>query len=116
MAAKSTTTKSPTAELVEEHAEEVRVKASKAEKCSLEVEIGSNGKVETKTLTFKPLTLVPLGILRRTRRDQSEQMWAIFEWALDPEELDILDQVSSDKLTELLMAMQTISVTELGES
>ena len=111
MAAKQTAT---TAELVEEHVEVI--KTAPASMRTIDVEIGFNGTVETKTLTFRPLTVVPLGILRRTRRDPQEQMWAIFEWALDPDDLDILDQVASDKLDETLMAMQKASVADLGES
>lgn len=84
---------------------------------SVEVECwNGSGETTTKTLHFKSLTLVPLGIVRKTRRDYSEQMWAIFEWALDPEDLDVLDQIPSDKLDDLLAAMQKASGTTPGES
>lgn len=75
-----------------------------------------DGETVTATLHFQSLTLVPLGILRKTRRDYQEQMWAIFEWSLPPEDLDILDQVPSDKLDDILAEMQRVSGTAAGKS
>lgn len=103
---------------------EVKTEVVKAEEngkgwklLTVDVEIiGEDGETKTEKLSFKPLNLVPLGILRKTRRNSTEQMWAIFEWALDADGLDILDQVSSDKLDETLIAMQKASSVDLGES
>lgn len=85
---------------------------------TIDVEIPTDdGGVETKTLHFKPLTVVPLGIVRKTRNNQQEQMFAIFEWAISPEDLDeVLDKLPADKLQETLEQMQKASGVEVGES
>lgn len=71
---------------------------------------------QTHTLTFKSLTKLPAGILRRHRHQPEEQLWAPFEWALSPEDLEILDEVPSDELPKILEAWQKHNGVELGES
>lgn len=99
-------------------AEVDKVPSEDAKRLTLTVEYVPNGDGTTvkRELNFLPLSQVPLGILRRTRRDPTEQMWLTLEWALAPEDLDILDQVSSDKLDALLIEMQKLSGTRSGES
>ncbi|AER47571.1 tail assembly chaperone [Mycobacterium phage DS6A] len=85
----------------------------------IEVDVPSDGTIdgaEPTTLRFRSLAVVPVGILRRTRKDQQEQMWAVFEWALPPAELAKLDELPADKLVDTLHAMQRKSGVELGES
>ncbi|AER47572.1 tail assembly chaperone [Mycobacterium phage DS6A] len=83
----------------------------------IEVDVPSDGTIdgaEPTTLRFRSLAVVPVGILRRTRKDQQEQMWAVFEWALPPAELAKLDELPADKLVDTLHAMQRKSGVELG--
>ncbi len=80
----------------------------------LSIDITVNGK--TKELTFKSLTLVPLGILRKTRGDQTEQMWQVFEWALPPESLALLDELPGHQLEEILTRLNEASEADLGKS
>lgn len=109
--------KEGTAELVEDHVEQVKAKAETNGKLSIEVEIpNGNGEKVTRTVCFTSLNEAPLGIVRTTRNNQNEQMWRILEWALAPKDLEILDQVPSRKLTELLQQMQDASNITLGES
>lgn len=70
--------------------------------------------VET-VLYFKPLNLVPLGLIRKHRHNQYQYIWAAFEWALDEENLAKLDELPSDQLYVVLQAMQKQSGVELGE-
>jgi hypothetical protein len=110
------TTAEDIADVVEAHVANVKAKSPERLSIDVEVPVGTNGKVETKTITYRSFNLAPLGILRHTRGNQQEQMWAIFEWALAPEDLDVLDRVPSHKLNDLLIAMQTASGIAMGES
>lgn len=84
---------------------------------SLEVEIPTeDGGTEKKAIQYKPLTQVPIGIVRRTRHDNDEQMWAIFEWAFSAEDLATFDLLPAAKLLSLLEEMQQASRVDLGES
>lgn len=71
---------------------------------------------ETRTLTFNSMTLLPAGILRKTRHDEQEQMWQAFEWALDTEGLAVLDLIPPHKLLDTLRDMQKASEVDLGKS
>jgi hypothetical protein len=82
------------------------------EKLSITIELPT-GK---KTLQFTPLNLVPIGIIRRTRDDNTEQMWQIFEWSLYAKDLAVLDQAPATQLWDILGEMQKISQADLGES
>ena len=77
------------------------------------VEIGG----ETHVLEFKPLSQVPIGILRRNRSDTEGQMWDMFEWGLSPEHLAILDELpAEDNLQPILAEWQKHDRVEAGES
>lgn len=79
---------------------------------SIEVELPSG---ETKALRFRNLTGVPIGIVRRTRGNNTEQMWVVFEWAFAPEDLAVFDEMPSAKVLVILAQMQEASKIELGE-
>ncbi|MGV0805810.1 hypothetical protein [Mycolicibacterium setense] len=71
----------------------------------------------TRTLGFKSMTLLPGGILRKTRHDEMEQMWQAFEWAVDSaEDLAVLDLIPPHKLLDTLRDMQKASEVDLGKS
>ncbi|PJE24731.1 MAG: hypothetical protein CK431_04325 [Mycobacterium sp.] len=84
---------------------------------SIDVEVTTeDGGTETRAMQFKSLRTVPIGIIRRTRHNQEEQMWEIFEWALSVDDLATLDAAPAAKLLEILAEMQKVSQVELGES
>lgn len=84
---------------------------------SIEVDLaGPRGGVKKKALRFKNLTEVPIGLVRRTRNDTTEQMWAVFEWAFAPEDLELFDSLPAAKVLEILAQMQEASKVEVGES
>jgi hypothetical protein len=84
---------------------------------SIEVELPTaKGGVEKKQLNFKSLALLPLGIVRATRNDNTEQMWQAFEWALSAKDLALFDQLPASKVYDILRAMQEASQVDLGES
>lgn len=66
-------------------------------------------------LTFKPLSEIPTGILRRARKDPEEQLWGPFEWALSEDDLALLDLLPASTLPKILEAWQQASEIELGE-
>jgi hypothetical protein len=78
-------------------------------------------KVETPdgehhVLTLKPMTDVPIGILRRNRGNDEEQMFLTLEWALDADQLEILDMLPGSKLQDIVEAWQAADGVTLGES
>lgn len=84
---------------------------------TIDVEVPTeDGGVELKTLTFKTLAKVPMGLIRETRNNNYEQMWRVFEWAFSAEDLAILDQVAGSETMVVLHAMQKASGLEVGES
>lgn len=85
---------------------------------SISVEVmNGTGTTVTKTLKFKSFMLIPVGIIRKTRGDTSrDQIWAILEWACDEKNLEIVDQVASSKLDDLINEMNSASQVDLGES
>lgn len=83
---------------------------------TIDVEVTTNGKAATKTLKFNSLALIPIGVLRRSRHDQQEQMWAIFEWAFPPESLTVIDSLPTREMGNLLARMQAVSEVDAGES
>lgn len=84
---------------------------------TLDVEIPTeDGGTETKTLTFKTLAEVPMGLIRETRNNFNEQMWRVFEWAFSADDLAVLDQVPGNKTLDVLREMQKLSGLEVGES
>lgn len=104
---------------VQDEDKKADVKAEKPErkpnKLSLEIEIPTDDGVETKTIWFKPLNLVPLGIVRRTRKNLNEQMWAVFEWAMSEDDLQWFDQLPLKELQNINERMADASEVDLGE-
>ena len=84
----------------------------------LELEVNvptEDGGTEKKTIRFRPLTTIPIGLVRQTRHDKTEQMWAVFEWALPDEDLAIFDRLPSTVLYSTIADMQKASGITLGE-
>jgi len=85
---------------------------------SINVEIMTPNGLATRAIKFKPFTMIPVGILRATRKTPSEQVWAILEWACDAKTLEIIDQMpsGSGNVDKLIVEMQKASQVDLGES
>lgn len=79
-----------------------------------EVELpAEDGKGTDKVaFTLKPVGDVPVGILRRNRRNQEAQMWATFEWGLPAEQMDNFDRLTATQVVEMLNAWQQSSEAE----
>jgi hypothetical protein len=71
---------------------------------------------EVRVLTFKPVTQVPIGILRRNSKDNEAQMWETLAWGLTAEDLEVLDQLPSNELENIMRLWQAADDTTLGES
>lgn len=85
---------------------------------SISVEVtNGTGTTVSKTLKFKSFMMIPNGVFRKTRGGAyRDQIWAILEWACDEKNLEIIDQVASSKLEDLINEMNTASQVDLGES
>ena len=84
---------------------------------SISVEVtNGTGTTVSKILKFKSFMLIPAGIIRKTRNDFNAQRWAVLEWACDERNLEIVDQIPSNKLDDLVTEMQKASQVDLGES
>lgn len=84
---------------------------------TIEVEVPTeDGGVEKKTLPFKSLTGVPIGLIRETRHNFNEQMYRVFEWAFSPDDLAVIDQLPGSTVLDVLKDMQKASGIEVGES
>jgi hypothetical protein len=77
---------------------------------------GPRGGVKKRTVPFKNLNEVPIGILRTNRNDVYAQAASIVEWALSPEDLEHLDTLPSTKFWDIFRDMQKASNVDLGES
>jgi len=62
--------------------------------------------VEDVELVFKDIKDLPVGIIRRHRRDVEAQMWATFEWGLSPEHLELFDRMPASGFRDVLKAWQ----------
>jgi hypothetical protein len=56
------------------------------------------------TLVFKPITQVPIGVMRRNRHDYEAQLWASFEWGLGAEQMELFDRLSFEEFLPILAA------------
>jgi hypothetical protein len=65
-----------------------------------------DGNTETVVLTLKPLTQIPIGVLRKHRGDSEAQMWATFEWGLPEEQLDVFDRIPADQIEAIMTGWQ----------
>lgn len=70
---------------------------------------------EPHLLRFKPLTEVPIGILRR-RLDSESQMWATLEWGLSADDLEVLDRLPATELAGIMQQWQEHDEVTTGES
>lgn len=82
---------------------------------SVEIPTDTGGTVK-RTLKFKSFSLLPVGLIRATRDNAQEQMWRILEWACDAKGLEIVDQIPSAKVEDLMLEMQAASQVDVGES
>ncbi|CKH13898.1 hypothetical protein PXH78_26965 [Mycolicibacterium smegmatis] len=73
---------------------------------TVEVPSEDGDSVSEVTFQFKPIKMLPVGILRKHRRDVEGQMWATFEWGLSPEQLELFDRLPASKFREILNAWQ----------
>lgn len=72
----------------------------------VEVAVEDGEGTEKFTFTLKSVSDVPVGILRRHRHDQDEQVWATFEWGLPKDQIDTLDRLTASQFADLLAAWQ----------
>lgn len=61
---------------------------------------------EKVTFTFKPISKVPVGVLRRNRRDPEAQMWDTFEWGLPGDQLELFDRLPAAEIERILEEWQ----------
>jgi hypothetical protein len=71
---------------------------------------------ENVVLVLRPITEVPIGILRRNRGNDEEQMFSTLEWGLDKKNLEILDKLPATLLEDIVRAWQSNAGVTLGES
>lgn len=74
------------------------------------------GFEQTATLTFKPFSVVPLGLIRKNRKNPEEGMWAIFEWALTDDDLAVFDYLPISDVEEVFITWQEAGEVTAGES
>jgi hypothetical protein len=55
---------------------------------------------------------VPVGILRRNRRNQDGLMWDTFEWAMPADEIEAFDRMSVSQVVEMFQAWQESQPTD----
>lgn len=79
-----------------------------------DVEIPTEDGKDTEEVTFtlKDVTDIPVGILRRNRRNQEALTWATFEWGLDPEQLDDFDRLTAKQVVDFWQAWQESGLDE----
>jgi hypothetical protein len=82
---------------------------------SIDVEVPHGDSVECKTIYFRPLNVVPMGIIRKTRKDPNEQMWAVFEWAMAEDDLALFDEMPLKELQDIQERMANASEVDLGK-
>jgi hypothetical protein len=83
---------------------------------SIDIEVPNGEVADTKTIYFKPLNVVPMGIIRKTRKDPNEQMWAVFEWAMAEDDLALFDEMPLKELQDIQERMAEASEVDLGKS
>jgi hypothetical protein len=71
---------------------------------------------ETVSLTFKPFDQVPIGIIRKHRKNTEEGGWALLEWGLSEDDLAALDDAPLSTLETVFDAWQESSKITAGES
>lgn len=71
-----------------------------------EVPTADGTGTEKVTFKFRPITEVPIGVLRRNRRDPEAQMWDTFEWGLPADQLEVFDRMPAVEIERILEAWQ----------
>jgi hypothetical protein len=75
-----------------------------------------DGTVEDVTLVFKDIALLPIGVARKHRGSGEDQMWAMFEWGLTPEQLELFDRIPQPQLPKIIAAWRESEGIDVGES
>lgn len=70
----------------------------------------------TTELVFKPFAQVPVGVIRKNRKNPEEGMWVLFEWALSEDDLEALDDLPIAQLEDVFNAWQAADKVTAGES
>lgn len=73
---------------------------------STEVPNEDGDGTEKVTFTFKPISQVPVGVLRRNRRDPEAQMWDTFEWGMPADQLKLFDRLPATEIERILEEWQ----------
>lgn len=64
---------------------------------------------EKVTFVLKDVADIPVGILRRNRRNQESQMWAVFEWGVSDDQIGQFDRLTATQVAEMFVAWQESS-------
>ena len=74
--------------------------------------------MEPVVLRLRPISLVPIGILRHNRNDNEAQMWAMFEWGLPADQEELFDRIPAPEMEKIIAAWQQSRDhgVEVGES
>lgn len=81
----------------------------------LEIPSFDGEPVEKVVLSFRPLALLPVGVLRSNRGDPEGQMWDTLEWGLS-DQLELFDRVPKGEIRNIMEAWQESEDISLGES
>ncbi|AYQ99954.1 tail assembly chaperone [Mycobacterium phage Nebkiss] len=79
-----------------------------------ELEDENGAKVEH-TIALKPFDQLPNGVLRKNRDNPEAGVWAMFEWGLSPNDLELFDQAPASLTADLLEAWQKASNVDAGK-
>lgn len=61
---------------------------------------------ESVTFVLKDISKIPMGILRKNRRNDFQATMATIEWGVDPEQLDQIDRLDSIQFYKMIEAWQ----------
>jgi len=64
----------------------------------------SGDGTEEFTFDLRDVADIPVGILRQNRRNQENQMWAVFEWGVPVEQMDAFDRLTSLQVGDVFAA------------
>jgi hypothetical protein len=76
--------------------------AAKFYECKVDLPALDGDGIEPVTLLLKPITQVPVGVLRRHRHDREQQMWDIFDWGVSADQMDLFDRVPADQIEGIM--------------
>lgn len=73
--------------------------------------------VEGGTIVLPSLKFIKSGVIRKLRKlDETDQMFSLFETLLPEDQLDLVDELTGEQLTELATAWRDFSGVSMGES